>query len=120
MSNPENQQQATELTDDDRLRYESDPKAIAWAREVVAVADAELAGLRAEVERLRAAIGDVGQGYHSDTCRTNYAPQGPCNCFQAELRAVLEEPQAPRSPESEAPGSDSHPTGTPESGEGRG
>jgi hypothetical protein len=47
---------------------------------------------RAEVERLLEAIGNIGQGYHSDTCRTNYAPQGPCNCFQAELRAVIDKP----------------------------
>ena len=56
MTHPENQQQATELTDDDRLRYESDPKAIAWARAVVAVADGELAELRAEISRLRGGL----------------------------------------------------------------
>jgi hypothetical protein len=30
-----NDQQQTELTDEDRLRYETDPKALAWAREAV-------------------------------------------------------------------------------------
>lgn len=63
-------------------------RALSQAEKLLAEADAEIAALKEEVERLREVLRERDGGAHDDDCKHHYRP-GSCTCGHLEAASIL-------------------------------